>query len=208
MYKIERGPEPDVLKEKGREWTDRLLDKLETSGKPISKIFSWPQYRNRPLNHILQDALLEMTAQHCAFCDGVFEQSPVTVEHFRPKSKYPELAYDWPNLFPCCTLCQEKGDDYDEKLLKPDEVNYDFDRYFICNYSDGTIQPNPAASAEDRARAKMTIELYNLNEGARNKGRERAYKFYKYACEHEDSPLLDDYNYRYYINILDTIHAG
>jgi len=48
-----------------------------------------------------------MTQAHCAFCDGqIGAESRETVEHFRPKGLFPELAYAWDNLFPCCDLCQ------------------------------------------------------------------------------------------------------
>ncbi|MCP4348606.1 MAG: hypothetical protein GY795_24250 [Desulfobacterales bacterium] len=46
--------------------------------------------------------------------------SEQTIEHFRPKWKYPKPAYVRPNLFICCNACQSaKGDKFDRKLLKP-----------------------------------------------------------------------------------------
>ena len=77
-----------------------------------------------------------MTQRHCAFCDGPLGiESRETVEHFRPKSKFPELAFAWENLFPCCDVCQShKGERFDLHLLKPDDDDYHFERYFVVNF--------------------------------------------------------------------------
>ncbi len=87
-----------------------------------------------------------------------------TIDHFRPKSSFPHRVYEWSNLFFCCDRCQAaKREDFSELLLKPDEAEYEFSRYFIVNYDSGEIQVNPLAATEEQAKATFTIELLNLN---------------------------------------------
>jgi uncharacterized protein (TIGR02646 family) len=60
-----------------------------------------------------------------AMCSGVrccmFCEVPAAshVEHFRPKGRYPELAFAWANFLYSCSLCNErKGSVF--KILRPD----------------------------------------------------------------------------------------
>jgi uncharacterized protein (TIGR02646 family) len=156
--------------------------------------FSW---RNKDCYQGLRQVLSAMTQGRCSFCDGsVGSESRETVEHFRPKSLFPNLAYTWANLFICCDVCQGKGDRFDELLLKPDEQDYSFTRYFINNYKSGELEPNPAASEEDQQRAALTIDLYQLNKDRRKVLRLRELKCFKNRDE-EDS--IDDFNYRFFL---------
>ena len=52
----------------------------------------------------------------------------------------------------------------DFALLKPDEADYEFSRYFMCDYASGRIEVNPGASSPDQKRANETLRLYRLNE--------------------------------------------
>lgn len=108
MYKIYRGDCPHFLIEKAKEWTDFLIEKRKEN----KSYFYWHEYNKTPVNILLQNDLLTMTKNHCAFCDGFFEQSPVTVEHFKPVSNFVQEAYAWENLFPCCYKCQQKNNKY------------------------------------------------------------------------------------------------
>ncbi|MCB1190969.1 MAG: TIGR02646 family protein [Leptospiraceae bacterium] len=191
MYKLKRAKKPDILQEKSKEWTEHLIEKRKTE--PF--YFYWHIHEGKPLNHIIQEPLLEMTRSHCAFCDGFFEQSPVTIEHFKPKSIFPELAYEWNNLFPCCYTCQQKSDDYKDLLLKPDELEYEYEKYFYNDYVTGEIVPNPKALVKDMARAEYTIKVYNLIAEGRNQGRKR----YKKHFDRDIKPDIDDYPYRYFM---------
>lgn len=138
-----------------------------------------------------------MTQMHCAFCDGrIGTVSKKTVEHFRPKSRFPELAYDWENLFPCCDQCQsQKLEKFDEALLKPDAEEYRFEDYFIRNYKSGTLEPLPNASQAARQRAEITLVLYGLNLPERNRERIREWEHFL----RDPHPHLDDYNYRFFL---------
>jgi 5-methylcytosine-specific restriction endonuclease McrA len=109
MDKIARSIEPAWLAEKYKEWGEDLQAKYTQAGKAIG--FEWRQHNNQGYEALI-DALSAMTIHHCSFCDAFPMGStiPNTIEHFRPKSKYPLLAYKWDNLFLCCGICQRKGD--------------------------------------------------------------------------------------------------
>lgn len=138
-----------------------------------------------------------MSQNHCAFCDGrVGTESRETIEHFRPKSRYPELAYTWDNLFLCCDGCQSaKLEKFDAAAVKPDEPTYQFHHYFLANYRTGELEIAPTADETRRESARVSIELYDLNKEARKQARLRELAHFG----RDPEPILDDYNYRYFL---------
>jgi len=162
MRKIYRTDCPHALIEKGAEWTARFM----SSGSWPK----WPQHGKSKLNHILQnEGLKSQTQEHCSYCDitPISPPGTETIDHFRPKSGLqgrPDLAYSWENLFYCCNYCQDKkGDQFEEALLKPDEPDYEFLRYFQWEFSTGKLLPSEVATPEDQHRAERTIDLLKLN---------------------------------------------
>src|SRR6266478_7928984 len=164
MRQFERAPAPPFLAENwenwGLEWEERHATNPGTA-------FNWHQVDGEPVNQKLLVGLKTQTQSHCSFCDN-FPVSPPsidTIEHFRPKARYPRVAYQWANLYYCCMYCQRKGDVFDEATLQPDAPDYRFERYFRWDHTQGTISPNELALPEDQQRAQVTIDLYRLNEG-------------------------------------------
>jgi len=164
MQPQDRLPTPEVLEEKGAGWTEKYLASGSTSS------FSWGQYKGEKTNHILGRLLMAQTNDHCSFCDQfpMQAQSRVTIEHFRPKAMgaFPELAFEWTNLFYCCDRCQQKSGSkaFVEGTLKPDEREYEFNNYFTYNVLTGEIELNPFASQEDKKKAQRLLDRYDLNE--------------------------------------------
>lgn len=98
MEKLIRTEQPQWLSENWARWGMQWKKKYRPG-----KSFSWHGERKR---QDLCSRLSKMTKHHCSFCD-VFEMgSDVrrTIEHFRPKSKFPLLAYQWENLFICFSI--------------------------------------------------------------------------------------------------------
>jgi uncharacterized protein (TIGR02646 family) len=62
-------------------------------------------------------ALLKMSFGKCCFCEtNVNEQSKyMEVEHFHPKSLYPDEVVLWINLLPICKRCNGKKSNHDTK---------------------------------------------------------------------------------------------
>ncbi len=135
---------------------------------PDSK--DWPRWENRKINQILFALLCHQTSDHCSFCDGypmTDDMTSETIEHFRPKSgpySRPDLRLAWDNLFACCSGCQNaKRDTWDDALLKPDALDYEFHRYFSCEFTTGKLVPKRRLNEANRIRAEKTIKIYDLN---------------------------------------------
>jgi uncharacterized protein (TIGR02646 family) len=156
---------------------------------------SWTQLKGSICYQAVRAELEKVSGVRCAFCDGFLrETSSSTVEHFRPKSKFPNLEIQWDNLFPCCSFCQSaKLDRFDELLLKPDAAEYQFLNYFLCNYQTGDIEPNLTKDQYQQARADYTINLYKLNSPERCEARKRAKRKFDASCS------LEDEQYRFFL---------
>jgi len=194
MEKINRTEVPDWLKEKWQEWGEKWQSKYASTKK--SKDFQWYRNKNQGYDELVHE-LSEMTQYHCSFCDAypMGSRIPHSIEHFKPKTKFPLLAYQWDNFFLCCGICQKKGDHFDEDLLKPDAENYDFDKYFDIKWDTGELIPNSDASEKDQRRAEITIRLYKLNEYG--KPDDRIEELKKFDDSH--SPEIDSFSYRFFL---------
>jgi uncharacterized protein (TIGR02646 family) len=123
LHELVRAEAPSCLTEQAPGWTEAfVLARVKGAAR-----FRWP---SDPCYQAVRATLLTMSAHHCAFCDGLLGQtSRETVEHFRPKATFPELAYDWGNLYPCCDGCQTKGTLFEAALLQPDGPGYRFEHF-------------------------------------------------------------------------------
>lgn len=165
MMKFERNKveTPQWLIKNWQKWGVQAT-KVRDKGREVT----WYSYEKKPVNQHLIPLLRIISNNHCAFCDGYpMQQMGDTIEHFRPKSKNPELSHQWENLFIACSACQSsKGNEFDELLLKPDDENYSFSKYFTMN-SEGFFEPDISLTEFDKKRVIKTIELYGLNKYSR-----------------------------------------
>jgi uncharacterized protein (TIGR02646 family) len=161
--------------------TDPALAGLNATGKELLTFLNdyvaahpesdgWPQWKNRKTNHILFAILVHQTQDHCSMCDGYKMKDAMTaetIEHFRPKAGdhgRPDLRLTWENLFACCSGCQSaKGSQWNEHLLKPDDADYEFSRYFSCEFTTGKIVPKRRNPLILKKRAAETIRIYKLD---------------------------------------------
>ena len=160
------------------EWLARVA--AASPGKPA--VWTWgPQAGGKTVRDHILPHLKNQTDYHCSYCDA-FPVTPTsldTVDHFRPKGKehWPDLAYEWTNLFYACDGCQsEKGEHFDPRVLKPDDAAYRWMDYFWFNAVTGRLLPRPKISTADRLRARVTIKLFGLNNRGRPQARIRAYR--------------------------------
>jgi uncharacterized protein (TIGR02646 family) len=170
MNRIDRSKidKPVYLVEKAEKWTKDLIDKRQS--KP--DYWNWHQYKNEKVEHILTNELAQITNHRCSYCDirpvrkGALKPS---IDHFKPKSDFPELAYEWTNLFLSCYQCQEyKGSSYpDIEPLKPDSCHYHFDYWFEIKWETYEILPNSLRDEKDQKRAEETIKWLGLNRDSR-----------------------------------------
>jgi uncharacterized protein (TIGR02646 family) len=170
MMPFVRGEAPDFLSANQARWTEQWR---RNRGK---RAFDWPSLHGARINERLLVALKVLTDDHCAYCDNYplgVEAKPC-IDHRRPKSReeWAHLAFDWGNLYYVCAFCNHaKGEQWDEALLAPDEVGYDFWRYFDLDAMTGQLRPSPTAPPEDARRAERTIQILGLNGGMRPKMR-------------------------------------
>jgi uncharacterized protein (TIGR02646 family) len=167
MMPMVRGPKPQALAARAERWTTSWVEKAERGRK-----FQWPTWKGQPLNDVLEVSLAEMTGGHCAYCDHfpLDVEARSTIDHHRPKATglFPHLAFEWSNLFYCCSFCNgTKGEQWHDALLKPDEPGFAFERYFDIDVMSGEVRASPAATPHDRHRAEESIRIFGLNEGNR-----------------------------------------
>lgn len=188
MIKIVRLVAPQILNEKFEQLTADFL------ANPNKKVFD----SNSKLYKDVKEILMLMTQEHCSFCDSFpIENSGDAIEHFRPSSLWQELAYAWENLYFICTKCNSaKGNRFDEKLLRPDEIEYFFDKFFSYNVAKSKLEPALDISEKDKERVNETIKIYKLNRIGNRKARKIMMKTF-IRGKHE----RDDFPFRYIIDL-------
>lgn len=87
--------------------------------------------------------------------------SPPTVDHYRPKSRYPELAYEWSNYrLASPRMNARKGDS--EDVIDPFKVA---DGWFqLADLVSMMVVPGPDLTQGDRRMVETTIQRLNLND--------------------------------------------
>ena len=165
---------------------------------------TWPL--SAACNRETRRRLFAASGHRCAFCDGLMKiTSKATIEHFRPKSQFPNLKALWSNLFPCCDQCHSaKLEKFDEALLKPDEPSYSFLRYFVCNFLTGEIEIDPVAAPDDQQRAAITTKIYGLNSTERCNARRHERRKWRAVVQQSaqeglEQAELDDWQFRFYL---------
>ncbi len=172
MNKINRKPKPECLVENAQKWTKDLIEKRKT--KP--DYWYWQIYKKEKVEHLLTPILSEMTNNHCSYC-GLFSLEKNvgggSIDHFKPKSTFPELAFEWTNLFIACPECQKlKGSDFPKRnLIKFDDIEYDFENWFDIEWKTGKIIANPDKTEKEQSIAQTTIDWLGINKGSRPKAR-------------------------------------
>lgn len=105
MRKIELTPKPDEL-------TEEVRTELTEEFRKYPDKAVWNK-------NYIKEALLNMTGHKCAYSEVLLQENScyMEVEHFYPKSLYPEKVLEWGNLLPVCKVCNGKKGNID-----PNEV--------------------------------------------------------------------------------------
>jgi len=199
MRKLIRLPEPEILQQHSARWNQQWVGLRQSNP---SAAFRWYTIEGSTAREHILPSLKEQTQKHCSFCDAfpVEGVSIETIEHFRPKSTYPHLAYTWANLYYSCDACQNtKLEQWDEVLLDPDADDYSFAKYFEFDFTTGELNPNKLASNADQVRAATTIRLYGLN--SRSRPRLRLNEARKWSRPSDSPSELHLWAYRDYLGI-------
>jgi uncharacterized protein (TIGR02646 family) len=107
--------------------------------------------------------LLKMSYNKCAFSEMMLmeEGKYMQVEHFHPKSKYPDEVVEWNNLLPICNFCNTAKGEYDtvrNPLVDP-TVDNPKNFFYIKR---GRLWPK--GTGKTKKKAQLTIEQYKLND--------------------------------------------
>ena len=72
------------------------------------------QFDGRIYNTAVKQELKKLYHNKCAYCERMMGDEDFTIEHYRPKKgsySYYWLGYEWSNLLPVCTKCNNPKDD-------------------------------------------------------------------------------------------------
>jgi uncharacterized protein (TIGR02646 family) len=113
MHTVVRNAPPESLVHKHREWTTLLRANADIQD-------NWDCLDKNTKGDI-KAALKEMYQGCCCYCEGKVElTSYLHIEHFKPKSRYKNLCYDYNNLHYCCERCNiTKGTKYSTRMFSP-----------------------------------------------------------------------------------------
>ena len=140
----------------------------------IQKDAKWDDFPPKCKKEVL-DELRSMAAgtegPFCHYCESLIVQGPDrhSIEHMYPRRRYPELTFDWSNLYLSCKTaahCDQFKDGkgcppYDpEDLLRPDVDDPDS---FLQFLSSGEVIPREGLTPNDQHRAETTIRVLALN---------------------------------------------
>lgn len=201
MRRCLRGPAPELLARHGPEVGAAYARRRRDN--PRHR-FEWPRREGQSLYEVARAALIDMTAHHCSYCDGfpLGATGIDEIDHFHPKSReeFYELVCAWENLFLACVRCNKaKRDRWAPALLRPDDEDYAFDRYFVFRFDSGALEPAPGIPYPDRHRALETIAVLDLNRADACRARLTAVKAIQ-RCVPEDE--LADLPYRFLIPLV------
>lgn len=161
MIKLSRESKPVILEHNEYAWTSDLMAAVAAHG-GYSKI---PKEQKEKLivhyrHQDIKGRLFESSLQKCAFCEmKPGESGNIEVEHFAPKSLYPNLTFKWENFLPACRKCNGFKDDHDA-LIQPIVNPYDTDPEEVFHYKDIRITANDHHNKEV---GELTIKICGLN---------------------------------------------
>jgi uncharacterized protein (TIGR02646 family) len=135
VIKLERLPEPQKLAANKVQWLEVLQTAITKHGS-YQKIPN-PE-RNRLTKHYkdseITKTLFQSSHDKCAYCEcNPTEGGYIEVDHFKPKSLYPENIFDWDNLLPACARCNKAKSDHDtvkEEIVNPYKLDPEEIFYF------------------------------------------------------------------------------
>lgn len=116
----------------------------------------------------------------CAYLCIFIERTTggVSVDHYVPKSRRVDLAYEWSNYrLACSTINSRKGDF--EDVLDPFNISPET---FHLELVTGRIYPTPSLSAPEMKNAQYTIDRLKLDDSGNRELRARWYQKYCEDC--------------------------
>jgi uncharacterized protein (TIGR02646 family) len=152
--------------------------------KAAKELWKQQNRKSSPVFRVVRKRLLQRSRCSrgaCAWCD---HDSASQLDHVAPKNHFPEQAFRWANLVPCCGRCnQTKGDQCavivsgkQVKLTRKQGVPKQFDKLAYLHPRQDRMEDHFALDLrtgwwmaiqkphEDTERAELTLRILGLNE--------------------------------------------
>ena len=159
MHWVDRGPEPHGLEEVRIRYTPGWVSHCRDDGAEKPSDSLWGRFR---------DCLRPHFYSICGYCEEEVDQSRESVDHFRPKTKFPVLVYEWSNWVFACRECNNsKGDKWpDGGYVDPCACSMSErpENFFDFDLDTGSIIPLSPLSEERHSKSWNTIEDIGLND--------------------------------------------
>ncbi len=174
MIHVEQQPEPSdfdaKVRQKGLKWLQTQKDNP-----------NWDYHEYwRDASEDLYHAYHGICAYLAIYIERV--TGGVTVDHFKPKAAYPELAYEWSNYRLASQRVNSRKREF-EDVLDPFEIE---NEWFYLNFLSGEVFANPGLSEGIRQKIDQTIDRLKLNDAELCRLRCRhfwEYKNHEYTSE-------------------------
>jgi 5-methylcytosine-specific restriction endonuclease McrA len=119
LIPVVRSPMPKALQKNSAKW----LDKLKQQQLELQALRNDPNATDAQIGRVkknienaqtkyghphVKDELVKMFHGKCAYCESkITVVTYGAIEHFRPKSNYPDLTFEWNNLLLSCDVCND-----------------------------------------------------------------------------------------------------
>ncbi|MBQ4387906.1 MAG: hypothetical protein II822_09930 [Prevotella sp.] len=116
MIRIQKSAEPQVLIENKEQWTNNLME-LVAKYKGYNKIP--PKIRDAAIRYYKHEDIVNALKGNsgnakCVYCESYVDVTCyANIEHYHPKSIYPNETFCWDNLFVGCTRCNTPKNSFD-----------------------------------------------------------------------------------------------
>jgi hypothetical protein len=137
-----------------------------------------------------KDILRKSTSGKCMYCESKIEHiSYAHIEHIKPKTKYPELEFEWNNLGFSCQVCNtNKGVKYNEDIPFINSYNENPEDYII--FLGFYIFPKQRSERGEYTIKEMDLNRPNLVDRRKDKI-EGIIKILKFAYRTANKSLRD-----------------
>lgn len=158
---------------------------IQDAWKAIQKDPAWPE---------LQSALRAIFHDKCAYCEIIV---PRDVEHYYPKSRYPDRMFLWTNLLFACKNCDtDKGQRFPVVHGQPQLIDpCDGDPALYITWDLPSGRPIPTEDAGRKERALQTLDaLPQLRHQSLADERRRVAQYFQFLLAQavEESPTPPD----------------
>lgn len=142
--------------------TEKPVELTEAIEKQLTEEFIANNSRKVWDKRYIRSALLNMSNNKCCYCECLVGSGHIDmhIEHFYPKSIYPNLVVDWNNLLPSCAACNSFKGSHDtriEPIINP-TLNRPQDYFYLRDYR------YKCKSNNINSIARRTLEVLMLND--------------------------------------------